>query len=176
MVFLAWKGIQNVRQYVVPANPQSAGQTTQRGHLGQAVDRWHAVPLKSADFDAWNVYASIQAKPMSGFNVFCKKEIESDIRGDAQNEIDDFTITTNTGGAVEFTFNADGIETIHLKWGYSPTVMGSVVACGDGGVPPALYTGAIAGAVVGDDIYIQMYSNTASEDIMSGIYKVRVLV
>jgi len=175
MVFLAWKGIQNVRQYVIPANPQSAGQTTQRGYLASAVTRWHTVPLQTADLNALNVLSSIQAKPMSGFNVFCKEIITNLIAGETNNEIDDFTITTNTGGAVEFTFNANAVETIKLRWGYSPTVMPTEVACGNGGAPPALYTGAIAGATVGDDVYFQMFTETATKNIISGIYKVRVL-
>jgi len=41
LVFSAWKGIKYARQYVVPANPNTAGQQTQRGYITAAVALWH---------------------------------------------------------------------------------------------------------------------------------------
>jgi len=31
LVYLGWKGLKTVRQYVIPANPKSSDQQTQRG-------------------------------------------------------------------------------------------------------------------------------------------------
>ncbi|MBA7687234.1 hypothetical protein ES703_95695 [subsurface metagenome] len=41
MVFFPWKGINVVREYVIPANPKTALQIAQRAHVTEAVAYIH---------------------------------------------------------------------------------------------------------------------------------------
>ncbi|MBA7587394.1 hypothetical protein ES708_29423 [subsurface metagenome] len=41
LVYADWKGIDYVRQYVIPANPKTAEQQEQRGFFTAAIDAWH---------------------------------------------------------------------------------------------------------------------------------------
>jgi hypothetical protein len=81
LVFAKWKGIDYAREYVVPANPNTAGQSTQRGYLASAVGEWHdgTNELSAADKAAWNRLAGVQATARSGFNEFCKRAIDAKI-------------------------------------------------------------------------------------------------
>src|SRR3990172_862086 len=49
LVYFPWKGLAVVRSYVIPANPNSAGQQTQRGILTESVASWHALGLADPD-------------------------------------------------------------------------------------------------------------------------------
>jgi len=69
LVCSKWKGIKTMRSYVVPANPQSAGQTTQRGYFSAAVNAFRLFLLGTGASDAWNRLAGIMSDPMSGFNA-----------------------------------------------------------------------------------------------------------
>jgi len=75
LVFFPWKGIDCVREYVIPANPRSNPQITQRGYLTAAVDHWHENAYTDADRIAWNRYAGTLAKIMSGFNAMIRLHI-----------------------------------------------------------------------------------------------------
>jgi len=72
LVYMTWKGLKTVRQYVIPANPNTEKQQTQRGFMTSANTAWHSVAWNAADLTAWNLRASLQAVVMSGFNVFVK--------------------------------------------------------------------------------------------------------
>jgi hypothetical protein len=65
LVFFAWKGLNVVREYVIPANPRTTLQTTQRGYLTAAVAAVHDAqaddtnPLASLDAQAYALWASV---------------------------------------------------------------------------------------------------------------------
>ena len=71
MVFIGWKGLKTVRQWVKPANPNTAGQQTIRSYFTSAVAKFHL--LTGADKAAWDPRTAGQ--PLSGFNLFVKKVI-----------------------------------------------------------------------------------------------------
>ena len=73
MTFSKWKGRNYVRQKTKPANPQTAGQTTQRTAFSNAVAGWHA--LLEADQTAWNERAKALGLTMSGFNFYVQQHI-----------------------------------------------------------------------------------------------------
>ena len=87
LVYFAWKGINVVRQYVVPANPKTTLQTTQRGYLAAAVEAIHVAqadatnPLVEADATAYALYGSCEAKPRTWFNQACKNWIDVEVAG-----------------------------------------------------------------------------------------------
>lgn len=63
-VFASWKGRNYVRQHIIPANPQTAGQTAVRNSLAEAVALWQSVSetLKTAYGDG------ADALNISGYN------------------------------------------------------------------------------------------------------------
>src|SRR3972149_4922780 len=85
LVFMGWKGLNNVRQYVVPSNPQTSAQVTQRGYLGDAVDMVHAAqaeaadPLDEVDQMALSALGNLQATPRTWFNTQVKMYIDQHV-------------------------------------------------------------------------------------------------
>ena len=78
LVFMTWKGLNTVRQYIIPSNPQTSGQTTQRGYLAQAVESihgaqaWAAHLLDETDIMAYALLGSTYATPRTWFNQAVK--------------------------------------------------------------------------------------------------------
>ena len=85
LVFFGWKGLDVVREYVVPANPKTSGQTTQRGYLSDAVTRVHWAqaratnPLDEADISAYALKGSTQATPRTWFNEAIKMMVDCQV-------------------------------------------------------------------------------------------------
>lgn len=87
LVYFPWKGINAVREYVIPANPRTADQITQRTYFSDAVDEFHDANYTAADVIAWNRYAGILEKIMSGFNAMIKKHVTEGILGNTWERI-----------------------------------------------------------------------------------------
>lgn len=125
LVYSNWKGIDTVRQYVTPANPNSAGQQTQRGYFGDAVDLWHTLGLTATDTEAWNRYASTRPTPQSGFNAFVSSYIDLRVGGlSAAATAMGFNgdVVDSGAGQVDMTIEEDGSAVaVDFLWGYSPT-------------------------------------------------------
>ncbi len=68
VVYSAWKGIGVAREYVVPSNPKTPSQTTQRSHFTAAVDAFRNYLTDTRIRAAWNLLASSGIGAMSGFN------------------------------------------------------------------------------------------------------------
>lgn len=88
VVGASWKGIGYVRAKVVPANPNTAAQQTQRGKM--------AVVVKAAQYILATIlipYVTPFQKKMSGYNWFCKENIGA-VTDDALGA--DIKVTTGT--------------------------------------------------------------------------------
>lgn len=87
LVFFGWKGIDAVREYVVPSNPQTTAQNTQRAYVTAAVAMIHtaqaraANPLTSADQIALSALASAKGIIMTWFNQAVKLWIDTKVDG-----------------------------------------------------------------------------------------------
>jgi hypothetical protein len=68
IVYSSWKGINYVRRYVIPANPDTAAQQVIRGYFTDAVSAWHAET--STVRTAWTDYAKTHGLQESGFNLY----------------------------------------------------------------------------------------------------------
>lgn len=66
IVYTMWKGINVVRRYIIPHNPKTADQVTQRGYFSDAVENWQG--FESGTKDNWDADAIAKGKVMSGFN------------------------------------------------------------------------------------------------------------
>ena len=87
LVFFGWKGINVVRQYVVPSNPKTAAQTTHRGYLTAAVAMVHTAqaraltPLGSDDQVAYSALAAVKGIIMTWFNMAVKLWVDGMVAG-----------------------------------------------------------------------------------------------
>jgi len=88
LVYFGWKGLNVVREYVIPSNPKTTGQTTQRGYLTDAVAAIHAeqalaaLPLDADDISAFALWASVVKAATTWFNQLVKNYIDVLIAGD----------------------------------------------------------------------------------------------
>lgn len=131
LVYSGWKGIDDVRSYVIPANPQTADQQQQRSYFTDGVDAWHNTGLVSDDVTSWNRYAGVQSRPQSGFNLFVANVIRLRQAGVAAVAIDmgfNGGIVDSGVGQVDMTIEeAGGGVSVNFHWGYSPTSLINVV-------------------------------------------------
>lgn len=83
LVFFPWKGLDVVREYVIPANPDTALQGIQRDYLKAAVALVHEAesrethPLVSADQIAYSALASAKGYVMTWFNMAVKLYLDT---------------------------------------------------------------------------------------------------
>ena len=101
MVASTWKGIPYMRKYVVPANPNTAAQQTQRGYVTSVVSAWKNYFTAATGRAAWARWATFSSKTISGFNAFSSqmlKYIGTDPDASFCNEI-----AADTGNIVNFT-------------------------------------------------------------------------
>lgn len=174
LVFSSWKGIADVRQYVVPANPRSTGQVAQRGLMTAAVEAWHGFARNAYDVMALAIWAALEAKPMSGFNKFVKAHIAAEAAEETAVPAHTFTITTNAGGVLEGSITLVTGLSVDMSVGLKSTVLPDsydLAEVGSSGV----YNFSVSGLTEGVDYFIQFTTATAATQLMSGIYKVRTL-
>lgn len=78
LVYFNWKGLNVVRQKVIPTNPNTSLQQTQRGYITAAVAKIHACqalaadPLDEDDQRAYAALAGTRPTPRTWFNEICK--------------------------------------------------------------------------------------------------------
>jgi len=68
LVAFTWKGINVMRQFKIPTNPNTAAQQTQRTLFSAMVLSWRTYFTNSLMRTAWNLSALMSGNPQSGFN------------------------------------------------------------------------------------------------------------
>jgi len=82
ITFSKWKGANYVRLTVIPNNPQTASQVSQRDTLTAGVSTWrNGVSCNATSKASWDACAS--GLGMSGFNRFTKKFINTNSQHEA---------------------------------------------------------------------------------------------
>ena len=123
LVYMTWKGIQDVRKWLIPANPQTENQQQQRGYMTSAVAYWHSVLFSANDRIAWNLYATVAGRPMSGFNRFVKNVLDMLRLEKTYVNLTGFGFTpTDETITVSLIAEAQG-KTIWVRYGTSKTAM-----------------------------------------------------
>jgi len=174
LVFLGWKGIKDVRTYVIPSNPKSDGQVAQRGLLTAAVGFWHSVAFNTLDLAAFNLLALLEPAVMSGFNAFCKTYIALIKAAQTVLYARQYTTMSNAGGAVSISITCDDAVLLDVWYGTSLTSLTGFLSLAKvGGVGPFL--GDIENLVAGTDLFMKFKTQDVATTVLSGIYKVRVL-
>lgn len=169
LVFFPWKGLNVVRGYVIPSNPNTAAQQSQRTKFTNAVDEFHATPLTALDLTAWNLFATIFAQIMSGFNTFVKKHVEGAIAGTPWGAISNGVFDGILAAQVDFHADTSiPASAMNLRWGTSKTFMPNVQAS-DGAAATQDWT--IAGLEDGVVYFIQVFDNALGDDCYTGIYR-----
>lgn len=75
VIYSKTKGIKTAKEYKVPDNPNTDDQKEKRTALKDSVLAWQTDGLSKLDVIAWNVYASIQKRSLSGYNMFLKDHL-----------------------------------------------------------------------------------------------------
>jgi hypothetical protein len=179
LVYFTWKGLNVARQHVVPTNPKTTAQNTQRGYVQDAVAGIHTAmadatyPIDDEDKSAYSLLGSLQSTPRTWFNTIVKTVVDQLVASkywaifsaghctpaDTQLTVE-MHVTASVGGDP-----TDG----KLYYGTSKSAMLNNIAC----TVADLATGkAITSLTNGVKYYVQYRPSTAAEYIgcNSGIY------
>lgn len=87
LVYFSWKGLNVVREYVIPSNPKTAAQQKQRGYLTTMVTAIHAAqastahPFGETDVMGYALWASVVKAATTWFNQAVKNGIDQLVKG-----------------------------------------------------------------------------------------------
>lgn len=87
LVFFSWKGLNVVRQHIVPTNPNTQPQKDQRAWVTLAVENLHTAmaqaigPLGEIDKMAYATWAGIVKAATTWFNQAVKSQIDQNVAG-----------------------------------------------------------------------------------------------
>lgn len=185
LVYFGWKGIDVVRSYVVPSNPKTAAQNTQRGYVTAAVAMIHtaqaraAHPMDELDTIAYALLGSTRSTPRTWFNEAVKNWVDTEVAGKkpvifSDGTCDDTDATDALLGVYLNEETSEDLVAATFFYGTSKTALihsiaGVVVA----GVDVSLTDAAgISGLVVGTKYYWQLRADAADpcEGAETGIY------
>jgi len=178
LVYFPWKGIDAVREYVVPANPKSGAQNTQRGYLTAAVAAIHAAqsdathPLVVVDKSAYALFGSTFPTPRTWFNQIAQRWLLAEVNGEVAAVYADGEFTDPATEEITITlFNHQTADQAgFMVCGTSKTAMlESVAADGVAGV----HTGVFTSLTKGTKYFFQFRPTKVSDDkyvSRSGIY------
>lgn len=175
LVFFPWKGIDCCREYVIPSNPNTADQQTQRGYLGDAVDDYHTIGLDAVDITALNKAALHDPRPMSGFNKFCSEHVGIAVAGETPDMGFDGSLVDDADGTFTASIEEGGEwDAADLIWGVSPTSLINTDAMAE---TVNVWDVSPADSVPGQTIYGRMVGKKAGEVVgRTGIYTLKVAV
>lgn len=168
LVYLGWKGLKTVRQYVIPANPQTEDQQEQRGYFKAAVEEWHTDGFTALDAEAWDLYALALKVAQSGFNVCMKLKILAKVAAKTWLKLVDITIAepTTTGCVVTIATETD--QELSLYYGTSKTSMFGVVV---GAFETDTTTFTIADLSPGVEYFFYVKTTLVTGEERTGIYR-----
>jgi len=167
LVFLSWKGIDTVRKYVIPANPKSADQQTQRGYFSNAITAWHTDGYNTLDVAAWNLLALAQKAIASGYNLFVKYYIAAKVATHTWTKLTGAAISDIAATGATVTISVASDKTGKLYIGTKMTSMFTEFA---GAFDANKYTFTITDLNELTKYYFYIKNTAASEDARTGIY------
>jgi hypothetical protein len=117
------KGIKTAKGYKVPYNPDSDDQKDQRGFMANAVLAWKTDGYTVLDIEAWNLFASIQKKNLSGYNMFLRERINAEKNEKAWTVLTNCIIEDVTGVGCKVYVDVIGFMAHRLYLGTSKLSM-----------------------------------------------------
>jgi len=168
LVFMKWKGIDDVRKYVIPANPNTAAQQVQRAYITAALAMWHVTDWIAADLTAWNLLATTLGRVMSGFNAFVKLFVDTHVAALDYRSCSNYAPTpAATTCSVVFDTTIPAVEEATLKYGISKTAM---VEGEDQAAAAGSLTFSLTGLTASTKYFCKVIPKDAAERAYSGIY------
>ena len=168
LVFMKWKGIDDVRKYVIPANPNTAAQQVQRAFITAALAMWHVTDWIAADLTAWNLLATTLGRVMSGFNSFVKLFVDANVAGATYASMSNFAaVPAATTCAITMDTTLTGTKAATMKFGVSKTAM---VESQDGTTLTLETSFALTGLVASTKYFCKVIPKEVDELAYSGIY------
>ena len=178
MVFFNWKGLDVVREYVIPANPKTTEQTTHRAILTAAVAAIHAAeltptsPLREEDKVGYALYAATEKNPRTWFNQITGRWLIAEVKGEVEQILRWSTFTDVGAGATTVIMynHTVAAQAGYMYGGTSKTSMPTrVAATGVNHVHTAAFTGLTKGV----KYFFQFRPTKVTNDryvMRSGIY------
>ncbi len=176
IVYFPWKGLNVAREYVIPSNPRTTLQTTQRGYLSDAVDGIHAAqadatnPLDEEDAQAYALYGSCEPTPRTWFNQAVKDWIDQMVASLLPCLCSNMVITPATGelGLSLYLWEATCVAG-KFFYGTSKTAL---INSEDAVIVTQEATATLTGLTAGVKYFIQFRPDPAdpAEGARSGIY------
>lgn len=167
LVYGDWKGIDIVRKYVIPANPKSAGQQTQRGYFAAAVEDWHTDGFTAIDVAAWNLYALALKVAQSGFNILVKLKIICAVASESWIPLYECLVTAIGSAGAQINITGTVGSVIKLYWGTSKTNMFNEETMAD---TAGDYEVTLAACSATTKYYFYIKDTDAGEQARTGIY------
>lgn len=177
LVYFGWKGLNVVREYVIPTNPKTTKQTTQRGYLTAAVLAIHTAQALAADafaeLDAvaYALWGSTFATPRTWFNQAVKNHVDVAVATKKPALFYDAQLDNATPGQIDLDIDTDSADYLAGKcfYGTSKTALINSVACT--GTPPNILA-TMPSLVAGVKYFCQVRADPADpcEGARSGIY------
>jgi len=177
IVYFPWKGLNCAREYIVPSNPKTVKQTTQRGYLSEVVDAIHAAqadvtnPLVSADVVAYSLYGSCEPTPRTWFNQAVKNWLDQKVKAKLPCLCSAGSLANTTAGQLDASIYLWEATCIDGKfyYGTSKTALINSVAAT---IITQTATGTIPGLTKGVKYFVQFRPAALDpcEDARSGIY------
>ena len=156
IVFIGWRGIQDVRRWVKPANPRTTKQVEQRNRFTQAVDKYHE--LTPTDKQAWETKAS--GKPYSGFNLFVSRVVKTLVAGKTWQLIKDVKAENITSSSADITGYTDNAELVRVEYGTNPGVYTAYADEEAGRSEAGTFTVSLSGLASGTTYYYRVITQT----------------
>ena len=123
LIHMKRKGRHDVRRYVIPVNPKSDDQKTQRNFLKEAVYNWKNDGYTEIDIEAWNLYAKTIGDISSGYNMFLRHKINADKEGKEWTKLYDYVVVSLAKVDANISIKTPEETGAKLYIGTSPKVM-----------------------------------------------------
>ena len=181
LVYMKWKGLNDVRKYVIPTNPKTPAQTTQRiTNFKAGVTKWHTFSLTALDLAAWSLLASTCISKtrksvvgcLSNFNAFLRYFVDGIVANAATvwNEISNVNLVSKSSTNLWFmsTLCTDA-DLLKLYWGTTKTYMPNAVNP-DAGHTDNHNAFNITGLKPSTKYFFYIKATLANRDARTGIY------
>ena len=166
------KGIKTAKGYKVPYNPDSDDQKDQRGFMANAVLAWKTDGYNALDIEAWGLYASLQKKILSGYNMFLRERINLTKTGAPWHKLTKCIIADITHVSCNVYIHIDSNRLGRL---YSGTSKYSMLKETTGVFDGTKYKFSVAGLEKLTKYYFYIKNIEADPDERTGIYRFKTL-
>lgn len=166
-VYFPWKGINCVREFVIPANPNTAGQQTQRGYFTFAVDDFHDAEYNALDVTAWRLLAAQAKNPLTYFNAVVRETVDIKVAGKDWMFLSGGVVSDVLATSFTFTIDIPSDELGKLHWGTTPGYMPTTI---NGVFDTDHYTFSLVNLPSGTRIYFWCENTEADNKGRTGIY------